>query len=77
MSILVDVDSIADLTWERTNTKAVLVISNRRISDDQDLNESFEYVRKLRNEMEAKVILVGMAAGLDQDRLSKLAYASG
>lgn len=46
-------------------------------SNDQDYNESFEFAHKIRTEQDAKVIVVGMGSGLDQTRLSKLAYASG
>ncbi|CAI2351030.1 unnamed protein product [Caenorhabditis sp. 36 PRJEB53466] len=44
---------------------------------DQDFNESLEFAHKMRTDQDAKVIVVGMGAGLDQSRLARLAYAQG
>ncbi|EFO92188.1 hypothetical protein CRE_11099 [Caenorhabditis remanei] len=57
--------------------KVVIVFVAANANDDQDYNESFEFAHKIRTEQDAKVIVVGMGTGLDQAKLSKLAYASG
>ncbi|EGT43344.1 hypothetical protein CAEBREN_25668 [Caenorhabditis brenneri] len=57
--------------------QVVIVFVAANANDDQDFNESFEFAHKIRTERDAKLILVGMGPGLDQARLSKLAYASG
>ncbi|PIC35860.1 hypothetical protein B9Z55_015078 [Caenorhabditis nigoni] len=57
--------------------KVVIIFVAANANDYEDYNESFEFAHKIRTEQDAKVIIVGMGAGLDQASLSKLAYASG